>query len=345
MEKTKLLILRLTDRCNLRCKYCYAAMDNRDNHDFVQDMSFETARKAIDFFAKPGDKLKIQFTGGEPLLMTELMEAISQYVKEKNIQTLFSLQTNGTLLTEQNCRLLKTMNCAIGISLDGMKDANNLRVYPNGQKSFEDVIKGICMLRKYTLYCNFNSVVTKQNQERLEELIDLAAYLGNVRGVGLDMFRPLGRGKEFELVPRMESLGEDLEKMLRRRDELQKMGVNIRIKELEKVKCMLEGASQETCYCYAQTGLSAAVDPRGDFYPCSSFVGMKEMCMGNVETGFHFLDTVPGLNGACKECKDLMFCKGGCPAGRVAYDGYNEADCLMHRTIIKYGREQSNGSR
>ena len=49
MEKTKLLILRLTDRCNLSCKYCYAASEE------TMDMSLETAKAAIDLLAKPGE--------------------------------------------------------------------------------------------------------------------------------------------------------------------------------------------------------------------------------------------------------------------------------------------------
>ena len=53
MEKTKLLILRLTDRCNLACRYCYAAYDGISK----TEMPFETAKAAIALFAQPGGKL------------------------------------------------------------------------------------------------------------------------------------------------------------------------------------------------------------------------------------------------------------------------------------------------
>jgi len=340
MEKTKQLILRLTDRCNLQCKYCYAACNAEGTGGKVYDMSWETARKAIDLFAEPGGRLKIQFTGGEPLLCTALLKDIFRYVKEQKMQTMFSLQTNGTLLTPEHCSLLKEMGCAVGISLDGIAEANGLRVYPDGRESFEDVLKGIQNLRSQKMFCNFNSVVTGQNQSKLDELLELAVYFGNVRGVGLDMFRPLGRGKEEDLVPNRETLSADLIKMLQRRKELEQLGVKIRIKELEKMRSMLAGNLGESCYCYAQTGLSAAVDPRGDIYPCSSFVGMKEFCMGNVEEGFAFRNNVPGPDENCKHCDERLFCKGGCPAGRAACGGCNAADCLMHRTIIKYAQEQ-----
>ena len=68
MEKTKLLILRITNRCNLACKYCYAQTEIQKR----EDMSLETAIKAIDMMAKRGGRLKVQFTGGEPLLRKDL---------------------------------------------------------------------------------------------------------------------------------------------------------------------------------------------------------------------------------------------------------------------------------
>ena len=346
MERIKLLILRLTDRCNLSCRYCYAACGEGADRKGTErsDMTPETAKQAVDLFAQPGDKLKIQFTGGEPLLCLDLMEEIFQYGKYRGIQVLYSLQTNGTLLTPMACKLLKEMGCAIGVSLDGMGEGNGLRIHPDGKPAFEEALEGIQTLRSLGMYCNLNAVVTRQNQAHLAQLIELAAYLGNVRGVGLDMFRPLGRGREKDLSPDLSALSADIERMLEKREELQRLGVNIRIKELEKVRSMQRENRRETCYCYAQTGLSAAVDPRGDLYPCSSFVGMPDLCMGNVKTGISFAKSLSGLSGKCLSCADAAICRGGCPAGRIAHRAcsegdcqtVSEADCLMHRTIIHY---------
>jgi uncharacterized protein len=336
MQQTKLLILRLTDRCNLACRYCYAACNGSPG----ADMSLNTAKAAIALFAQPGDKLKIQFTGGEPLLCTELMREIFFHLKQTGIQTAFSLQTNGTLLTRETCTLLKEMRCAVGVSLDGIGEANGLRVYPSGRTSFEDALEGIRMLGRAGMRCNFNAVVTRANQSRLGELVQLAALLGNVPGVGLDMFRPIGRGAAESFAPDTAALPADITHFLKRRAELAALGADIRIKELEKVRVMLRAGRQESCYCYAQTGLSAAVDPKGDIYPCSSFVGIPEMRMGNVTEGFRFFPPVPGPEGECISCADAAICRGGCPAGRFACGGRNEADCLMHRTIIEYGRKE-----
>lgn len=343
MEKTKLLILRITNRCNLACEYCYAAGCG------TSDMSLETAVKAIDLLAKPGEKLKIQFTGGEPLLCQQLMQDIFQYVNTRGIQTSFSLQTNGTLLTKEACNLLKKMRCGVGVSLDGIGEANRLRCYSDKTPAFYDTLDGIHNLARAGIRCNLNAVVSSASQGKLSELVELAGFLENVGGIGLDMFRPIGRGERNDYAPDIMTLADHLKAMLVKQKELADLGVVVRIKELEKVRTMLENGVQESCYCYAQTGDSFAVNPKGDIYPCSSFVGMADMCMGNVESGFETDAAgagkcisygsqvrVPGMDSQCSACAYAAICRGGCPAGRKACGGKNETDCCMHRTIIEY---------
>lgn len=328
---TKQLILRVTNRCNLACKYCYAY----DPADEGGDMQKETAINAIRLLAEPGDRLMIQFTGGEPLLCMALLRDIAAYTESNDIRAAFSLQTNGTLLTPDVCMRLKELRCAVGVSLDGIGEANGLRVYGSGREAFSDTVEGIRNLGEAGLFCNINAVVSRKNQNRLGELVELAGLLGNVKGLGLDMFRPLGRGEKEDYAPDMDTLPGDLEAMLQKQEELSSLGISVRIKELEKVRIMLGTGVRETCYCHAQTSNSLAVDPRGDIYPCSSFVGRKEMRMGNVEEGIKNSPAVPGPDEICRTCELAALCRGGCPAGRMACGGRNEADCMMHRTMIQ----------
>lgn len=64
------LILEVTGKCNLRCKYCIYNDTYVHNREFnKEDMTFETAKKAVDyFFAHGKDKISITFYGGEPLI-------------------------------------------------------------------------------------------------------------------------------------------------------------------------------------------------------------------------------------------------------------------------------------
>ncbi len=333
MEKAKLLTLRITERCNLACRYCYAARANQS------DMPFGIAALAIDRFAGAGGKLKIQFTGGEPLLCLDLMEQAAAYARQQGIAASFSVQTNGTLLSEAACRALKAMNCAVGVSLDGMAGANALRVYPDGRPAFQDAVAGVKRLGAQGVRCNLNAVVTRVNQHKLHELIDLAAYLGNVRGVGLDMFRPLGRGKGGAFAPDA-SLKADVARMAARASELKALGADVRIKEIEKLRYMAQRGITGGCYCYAGTGESFAVDYNGDVYPCSSFAGLAEYRMGNIAG--ELCAPQPSVclpDAACVGCRYLPLCRGGCPAGRAACGGLNRGDCAMHQAFIDCERE------
>ena len=56
------LVLRLTNRCNLACGYCYAGSGPAG-----EDLS-PSGREAVALACPPGGALRIQFTGGEPLL-------------------------------------------------------------------------------------------------------------------------------------------------------------------------------------------------------------------------------------------------------------------------------------
>lgn len=334
-DPVKLLTLRITDRCNLACKYCYAESGTG------QDMSFEIAKRAISLLASSGEKLKIQFTGGEPLLCLDLMVKIAEHLEKEQIKTGFSIQTNGTLLTGETCAVLKKMRCAVGVSLDGMGAANGARVYPNGEPAFDDIVKGIGTLAAAGIQCNLNAVISRMNQAHLDELADLAAYLPNVRGIGLDMFRPIGRGRGCDLEVDLATLEGDFTRLLARYEKLCTLGANLKIKELEKIRSMLNTNAFPECYCYAQTEYSVAVDPKGDIYPCSSMIGMRSMFMGNVEDGIMTSVNVPGMDEICVSCAHAEFCRGGCPAGRVACGGCNPGDCIMHRMVIDYGRKKN----
>ena len=67
------LTLHVTNRCNMRCRYCYAGPPGS------ADMTADTMRRAIAVGLErhqaehPGDSLGVIFFGGEPLLRRELI--------------------------------------------------------------------------------------------------------------------------------------------------------------------------------------------------------------------------------------------------------------------------------
>lgn len=334
MEEIKLLVLRLTERCNLRCAYCYAARDNEP--DF--EMDEQTALRAVELCCPPGGSLRIQFTGGEPLLKLELMEVVAAFGRVTGRTLVLSVQTNGTLLTEEACQRLKAIRCGVGVSLDGIGEANCLRVFPDGAASFDAVVQGIQNLGQADMICGITAVVTKVNARYLGQLGDLALYLGNAAGVGLDLFRPLGRGAERELSPDPKELAAGLYALKEKTRMLAQAKIPFRFRELERLHRRRAMTACGETYCYAQTNNSLAVDGRGDCWPCSSLAGRDGYLLGNIRNGLPQRNwNINDLAAPerCKQCASFTLCLGGCPAGRTVQTAQDRLTCVMHRMLAQ----------
>lgn len=333
MEEIKLLVLRVTDRCNLRCAYCYAARDGAQ----PLDMDENTALEAVALCCAKGGTLRIQFTGGEPLLRLELMEAVARFGRESGRRLVLSVQTNGTLLTPEACHRLRAIRCGVGVSLDGLGGANALRVFPDGTASVDAAVQGIRALGGLGMRCGITAVVTCANAAWLGQLPDMALWLGNVAGVGLDLFRPLGRGAGQALFPDPEALAAGLRNLKKKAQALAAAGIPFRFRELERIRRRQGLTACPEAYCYAQTGRSLAVDGRGDCWPCSSLAGRRECFLGNIRDGLPARSGVdiPGLAApeGCRGCGSYSQCLGGCPAGRLDLGQANRLTCVVHRVL------------
>ncbi len=314
MTELKSLILRLTEDCNLSCAYCYA-----DASPGGEIMTPETACRALELACPPGGRLRIQFTGGEPLLAWETLLVVADFGKRTGRRLSLSIQTNGTLLTAERCKALLALPCAVGVSLDGPGDLNGCRCFPDGSPSYAAALEGIHRLGAAGGRCNLTAVVTAGNAEHLELLADLALTLGNVRGVGLDLFRPLGRGAGADLAPDPEALLRGLRALVRKTLALERAGIPFHLRELDRWRSRRKTGGGPV-YCYAQTDLSLAVDFRGDLWPCSSLAGLPDYRLGNLRDGLPKgarAISALGAPPACQACSRFSLCGGGCPAGRL----------------------------
>ncbi|MBR2717494.1 MAG: radical SAM protein [Oscillospiraceae bacterium] len=315
MTELRSLILRITEDCDLNCAYCYADAGPGGAH-----MKPETACRAIELACPPGGSLRVQFTGGEPLLAWETITAAADFGRRTGRRLSMSVQTNGILLTPERCRALLALPCAVGVSLDGPGALNGCRRFPDGAPSYEEAAAGIRRLGEAGGRCNLTAVVTALNAPRLELLADLALTLGNVRGVGLDLFRPLGRGAGADLAPDPASLRRGLRALVEKTLTLERAGVPFHLRELDRWRSRRKSGGGEF-YCYAQTELSLAVDARGDLWPCSSLAGRKEFRLGNLRDGLPAGERgLAALEAPaeCRRCGRFFLCGGGCPAGRTA---------------------------
>lgn len=152
--------LRVAASCNLDCDYCYVFKH--------RDMSWKTMPPIIksEIVEKFAERLKeyadknalkninIIFHGGEPLVcgekrILEFVDIIDTTLGE-NIEVSYSLQTNGTLLTDSFLCTCQEKNIGISVSIDGPQCVHNKhRKYKNGEGSHDDVVRGILLLKEH----------------------------------------------------------------------------------------------------------------------------------------------------------------------------------------------------
>lgn len=334
------IVLWTTGRCNLRCRYCYAYGDR-----LQQDMNFVIARKALDYFKDT--PLKIQFTGGEPLLNFELIRQVYGYATSQGYDCVFQLQTNGTLIDAYIAAEIKEMGISTGVSLDGPIDVNE--ALRGGTKR---ALQGIQLLGQNGVIVNLNSTVTNQNVKRLPELMDFAVYLGNVAGIGLDLVRFSGRaGERGSMVAKPEEaqLIEAIHALYEKsRFFAQTTGVKIGVRPIEEAKKRLMGSLSNRYYCYASCGKSYVILPDGDVYPCGSLKEREEYFMGNVRQGKIKSLSLPSLpeNEKCTACDYRNYCPGACPS-RIITNGYDAVsdnlDCAMRKTAFDIAAVEIQG--
>ena len=164
----------LTDRCNLRCDYCYLP-------HVREDMSPETGRAAIDAtfrsaLANGFRQVKLKYAGGEPLLRFPLILELHGYAQrladEHGLLLEEVVLSNGTLLTAEMVETLKSLGLRLMISLDGLgahHDAH--RRYAGGRGSFVDVAESINIALAHGLKPNISVTVSSRTAEGLPEIM------------------------------------------------------------------------------------------------------------------------------------------------------------------------------
>src|SRR5262245_50423434 len=112
------LRISVTDRCNLRCRYC---MPEEHYNWLPRDeiLNFEEIDRLVGLFAGLGTD-KVRLTGGEPLLRRDLHVLVRMIAKRPAIRDL-AMTTNGVLLGDQ-LGLLKAAGLRrLTVSLDTLK--------------------------------------------------------------------------------------------------------------------------------------------------------------------------------------------------------------------------------
>lgn len=169
-----LLILQVTQNCNLRCKYCVYSGSYINRVHTNKRMSFEIAKSAVDFYynhSRNTEIASVSFYGGEPLLEFELIKKVVEYCKVKFVgkQLNINMTTNATLLTAEMMDFLQANKVNLTISLDGPEEIHNRgRVFADSKTgTFTKIMENLKEFEsRYPEYVNtisFNAVLDEGN--------------------------------------------------------------------------------------------------------------------------------------------------------------------------------------
>ena len=177
------MLLQVTKQCNFKCRYCAFAGDtNLERNHSNQQMSWTTAKKAIDFLfqnSKLSRKITIGFYGGEPLLNYDIIKKVVIYADRlfegRNIT--YVMTTNLSILTEDMIDVFNTHDFRIAVSLDGPEKLHdkNRRFLGNGKGTYKVVINNLMKLKeKLKEYNNKISINAVTDPE--EDFYNYIAY-------------------------------------------------------------------------------------------------------------------------------------------------------------------------
>ena len=148
-----LLVLGLTERCNMGCRYCcYSGNFAGQRTHSGKTMRWDVAEKAISFFIENDQvddiNCPITFYGGEPLIEFDLLKRCVEYAetkaKELGKQIRFAITTNGTLLDDEVTDYLVAHHFLIMVSIDGAAASHDrYRVFPDGSGSFDLIDRNV----------------------------------------------------------------------------------------------------------------------------------------------------------------------------------------------------------
>ena len=338
--------------CNLRCKYCYYLEKSHFYRNApARVMSDELLERFVQEYIQAQTMSQVLFTwhGGEPL-----MRPLSFYRKAVALQGRYAfgrqidntIQTNGTLLTDEWCEFFKEHNWLVGISIDGPQEFHDeYRRTASDKPSWQKVMRGIRLLRKHGVEWNAMAVVNDFNagyplefyhffKEMGAKYIQFAPVVermaahsdGRHLATLVDQECPVA---DFSVSPAQ--WGDFLCAIF---DEWVRHDVGQTYVEI--FDCTLAnwvGERPGICVYAKECGHAGVMEFNGDVYSCDHFVfpeyklgnirdrTLVEMLYGEQQRQFSCLKHA-SLPKQCKECEWEFACHGECPKNRFVNDRY-----------------------
>ena len=312
-SQVEMLILQVTQACNLTCSYCpYAYKGDKVSRSHSNKMmSWEVAKQAIDFYyahSRDMNEVCITFYGGEPFLNFPVIRQAAEYAQELFLGKglLFRVTTNGTFLSDEVIEFLVQNEFDVTFSIDGPASVHDVnRKQANGKGSFDLAFGNMKKLVNaygdaYIKHVSMNTVINPEGDPSevftlfddsffKEHEIDLNINIAdddmlNTSFVSSKEFRRFyslhGTGQLFNL------LGLISDRSLNKMDKTSVLNYQRKIEEYHGLKSDLPDEAAPSGPCMPGKR-RLFVDTDGNFYPCERVNEQSEILrIGSVSEGF-----------------------------------------------------------
>ncbi|MFF6984335.1 radical SAM protein [Streptomyces sp. NPDC008343] len=146
--------VNLTNVCNLACTYCFA--EGGDYGRITEAMGEHSIAWIFDFIernAAPGQRVRFEFFGGEPLanfaVIQKICERARTIARRDGTEFVHRISTNLTLMPKGIEDLFREYRFIVSVSIDGgreVQDAN--RPSKNGMGSYDRIMRNLWRLRE-----------------------------------------------------------------------------------------------------------------------------------------------------------------------------------------------------
>jgi uncharacterized protein len=324
----------LGNSCNLGCTYCYQepmrlAGNARASKGYDLDLMMKMADES-------GLNSPYTLFGGEALLLPKKdLEKVFKRSYEKYGTS--SLQTNGSLITDDHIELFKKYNVTVGVSIDGPNDLNGLRLSASKNRTTDELTQasmdGIMKIAQNGISCGIIITVHKLNgtKETLPRLLNFVRWLGDIgiRGGNIHMLEIDSKeASSYGLTPE-ENEWAFLE-MAKFFDAPENQDLHYDpFKELEEMQSSDDtGANCIWKSCDPMnTGAVYGIEGNGQLSNCG-MVNKEGIEWTKAEDSAKLRDIVlyqtPPEKGGCQGCPFFLMCNGYCPGSSGESDWRNK---------------------
>ncbi len=359
MKTPRTMDLSITNKCNLRCKYCA-------HFSSAADVDSELSTEEwLRFFGelKECNILNVCLTGGEPFVRKDLKEIINGIVSNR---MRYIITSNGIEITDEMAGFIASTNRCDEVqnSLDG--STPEIHDACRGKGNFIKAVEGIKRLQRKNISVNIRATIQKYNVDDIERMAgffidDLKVSLFKINNA---KFQGLCRHNTDELQLTIKQLSDAISTVMRLKEKYGNrisngMSSKIWVQMIEKQRQSKQNFS-DAGKLTACGGVISQLSVRADgvIVPCLMLShiefgrvnkdSVKEIWLNHPELhSYRNMRNIPLEKFEyCDGCEYLAYCNGGCPA--IAYtmlgDVYHPSPNACLKRFLEAGGELPNAN-